>query len=249
MTSLKVERRFCVLLAVVLNLLAAAMTRGATVGALMPGDADNNRNVNINDLAVVSSNFGRSGAEHQHGDFDGDGQVGINDLAILSSHFGQSTQPLFDSSVPGGVIDFGDIPLLTTAEFTLTIFNVTTNVHPGLEGLSDLTLLDATFGGLTPEFFSLQDFTPGTRIAPGESLDLTIELTPTVAGPVEGTLTLLTDQGAGLGVAGQSFSYTLLDDAIAVQSAPTPGAALGGLGLLAITFMRRKSTRRGSPRR
>jgi hypothetical protein len=140
---------------------------------------------------------------------------------------------VFESSVePGGTIDFGDVAIGSSATFILTIYNTSTSMVPGFTGVSSLTLLDATFGGLTPEYFSIDNFTAGTTIAPGESVDLVLRVSPTAPGPVEGTLMLLTDQSKGLGVPGIEYSYNLIDDAIAPTTAPTPTAAFGGLSLL-----------------
>ena len=57
----------------------------------LPGDANFDGRVDINDLTIVLSNFGKTaGASWTTGDFVGDGRVDINDLTIVLSHFGQS---------------------------------------------------------------------------------------------------------------------------------------------------------------
>jgi hypothetical protein len=56
----------------------------------LPGDADLDGKVDINDLTVVLSHFGRTGATWSTGDFTGDGTVDVNDLTIVLSHFGQT---------------------------------------------------------------------------------------------------------------------------------------------------------------
>ena len=66
----------------------------------LPGDANFDGQVDINDLTIVLSNFGKTaGASWTTGDFVGDGRVDINDLTIVLSHFGQS----LGSSVAGNV--------------------------------------------------------------------------------------------------------------------------------------------------
>ncbi|QNN22463.1 hypothetical protein HED60_09305 [Planctomycetales bacterium ZRK34] len=214
----------------------------AFAGTFIPGDANNDRYVNIADLSVLSSHYGlSSGATQADGDFNGDGVVNIADLSMLSANYGKSAQPVFESSVaPGGTIDFGDVPIGSFETYVLTISNTTTNVVAGYESASDLTLIDAVFGGLTPQFFSIDNFTPGMTIAAGASIDLTLRVAPTVAGPVEGTLTLVTDQGAGLGVAGASFDYVLLDDAIVPTAVPAPSSAIGGMALLLLAGLSKR---------
>lgn len=66
---------------------------------LMPGDANGDGRVDINDLTIVLSNFGQTEMTWSQGDFTGDGTVDVNDLTILLSNFGQS----FGSSAVGGV--------------------------------------------------------------------------------------------------------------------------------------------------
>ena len=65
---------------------------------LMPGDANGDGRVDINDLTIVLSNFGQTEMTWQSGYFTGDGTVDVNDLTILLSNFGQS----FGSSAVGG---------------------------------------------------------------------------------------------------------------------------------------------------
>ena len=54
-----------------------------------PADLDGDDSIDINDLAILLSNFGTTaGANPQDGDVDGDGDVDLTDLAILLSNFG-----------------------------------------------------------------------------------------------------------------------------------------------------------------
>ena len=59
---------------------------------VIPGDANLDGKVDVNDLTIVLSNFGQTTANvtWSTGDFNGDGQVDVNDLTILLSNFGQS---------------------------------------------------------------------------------------------------------------------------------------------------------------
>jgi hypothetical protein len=56
----------------------------------LPGDANHDGRVDVNDLTVVLTDFGMTGADWAQGDFVGDGTVDINDLTILLTHFGDS---------------------------------------------------------------------------------------------------------------------------------------------------------------
>ena len=58
---------------------------------VLPGDANQDGTVDINDLTIVLGNFGKaSGMSWSTGDFIGDGRVDVNDLTIVLSNFGQT---------------------------------------------------------------------------------------------------------------------------------------------------------------
>ena len=58
---------------------------------VLPGDANLDGKVDVNDLTVVLTNFGKTGGTSWGtGDFNGDGKVDVNDLTVVLSHFGQS---------------------------------------------------------------------------------------------------------------------------------------------------------------
>ena len=57
----------------------------------MPGDANFDGKVDINDLTIVLSNYGETvGASWTNGDFNGDGRVDINDLTIVLANYGRT---------------------------------------------------------------------------------------------------------------------------------------------------------------
>ena len=68
--------------------------------AALPGDANLDGRVDINDLTVVLSNFGQTSLTNAwaSGDFNGDGRVDVNDLTILLSNFGQSRSSSADGT-------------------------------------------------------------------------------------------------------------------------------------------------------
>ncbi len=61
---------------------------------ILAGDANHDRIVNIADLRALAANFGQSGKLFSDGDFDYDGDVDRDDLAILSQNWGTSLPPL-----------------------------------------------------------------------------------------------------------------------------------------------------------
>jgi autotransporter-associated beta strand protein len=64
-----------------------------TVEPALPGDANLDGCVDVNDLTIVLSNFGRTaGATWGQGDFEYDGTVDINDLTIVLANFGTTVE-------------------------------------------------------------------------------------------------------------------------------------------------------------
>ena len=56
----------------------------------LPGDANLDGKVDINDLTIVLAHYGQTGMAWTQGEFTGDGTVDINDLTIVLAHYGQS---------------------------------------------------------------------------------------------------------------------------------------------------------------
>ena len=65
-------------------------TQGFLFSPALPGDANLDGRVDVNDLTVVLTNFGKSGTTWATGDFVGDGKVDINDLTIVLANFGRT---------------------------------------------------------------------------------------------------------------------------------------------------------------
>ena len=61
-----------------------------TLPQALPGDANLDGKVDINDLTIVLANYGQTGMTWTQGEFTGDGTVDINDLTIVLAHYGQS---------------------------------------------------------------------------------------------------------------------------------------------------------------
>ena len=56
----------------------------------MPGDANLDGTVDINDLTIVLAHYNQSGMTWGQGEFTGDGTVDINDLTIVLANYGQT---------------------------------------------------------------------------------------------------------------------------------------------------------------
>ena len=53
----------------------------------MPGDANRDGHVDVNDLTIVLANYGHTGLTWTTGDFTGDGRVDFNDLTIVLTNY------------------------------------------------------------------------------------------------------------------------------------------------------------------
>ena len=71
----------------------ATPTRRLSSTPPMPGDANLDGRVDINDLTIVLTHYGQSGMTWTQGEFNGDGKVDINDLTIVLAHYNDTTAP------------------------------------------------------------------------------------------------------------------------------------------------------------
>ncbi len=123
---------------------------------------------------------------------------------------GTGVSPVYSSSiVPGNTIDFGTVDKDQTITQSLTIQNITTDADLG--NLTNLTLLSATISGTDASYFSLSGFTPGTVLSKGNFLNLLISVSNPDHLVVnrQATLTILTDENAAFGIAGNVYTYQL----------------------------------------
>jgi hypothetical protein len=80
------------------NLYASFTTTAALDGAgyavsgvpVLPGDANVDGRVDINDLTIVLAHYNRTGMTWTEGEFTGDGTVDINDLTIVLANYDRS---------------------------------------------------------------------------------------------------------------------------------------------------------------
>ena len=56
----------------------------------LPGDANLDGKVDINDLTIVLAHYGQTGMTWTQGEFTGDGTVDINDLTIVLAHYNET---------------------------------------------------------------------------------------------------------------------------------------------------------------
>jgi hypothetical protein len=93
-----------------------------TVVVPLPGDANLGGTVDITDLTIVLTNYGKSGATWRQGDFNGDGVVDIFDLSILLAHYGESIGPPVVSVGNSGAVGFarGGTPVTVAPALTVT---------------------------------------------------------------------------------------------------------------------------------
>ncbi len=72
---------------------AAAPTPGSGDSIVcLPGDADCDGDVDLDDFVALKTHFGATGATRSQGDFDGDGDVDLDDFVILKTNFGTTAQ-------------------------------------------------------------------------------------------------------------------------------------------------------------
>ena len=65
------------------------------------GDADLDRQVNLNDFNRLAANFGQASRSWVHGDSNYDGAVTLDDFNLLAGNFGQSASPAARSTADG----------------------------------------------------------------------------------------------------------------------------------------------------
>ena len=63
---------------------------GGGVETVLPGDANLDGKVDINDLTIVLAHYNQTGATWAQGEFTGSGTVDINDLTIVLSNYGKT---------------------------------------------------------------------------------------------------------------------------------------------------------------
>ena len=67
--------------------------------AALPGDANSDGKVDINDLTIVLARYNQTGMTWSQGEFNGDGSVDINDLSIVLANY-NATSGIGPAAVP-----------------------------------------------------------------------------------------------------------------------------------------------------
>ena len=80
----------------------------------MPGDANLDHKVDINDLTIVLANYSQTGMDWAQGDFTGSGTVDINDLTIVLANYNQTASTAIGGSF-SAVPEPGSLLLLVLA--------------------------------------------------------------------------------------------------------------------------------------
>jgi hypothetical protein len=75
---------------VIITVPESEFVKAALLIPYIPGDLDENGVCDLQDLAILLSNFGRRGVGYPEGDLDCQGDVDLQDLAILLLNFGDS---------------------------------------------------------------------------------------------------------------------------------------------------------------
>jgi len=70
---------------------AAGLTTTSTPVSVVftNGDINGDAHVNISDLAILATNWGKTSMSYAQGDLNGDGKVNISDLSVLANYYGQ----------------------------------------------------------------------------------------------------------------------------------------------------------------
>lgn len=91
----------------------SALSGEVSTYAHIPGDANDDRSVDFNDLAILGQSYNLSGGKHwQDGDFNGDGVVDFLDLAILAQNY-NTTRPAAIAAVSAPIESASSFPSQT----------------------------------------------------------------------------------------------------------------------------------------
>ena len=128
---------------------------------------------------------------------------------------GTGVGPAVSSSLPAGsTLNYGTVVTSQSSSRGLTVANLTTDANLG--SLTNLDILSMSLSGAGAGSFQVSGVTAGTALSKSQSATLQVAFAPPLGaeGPKSATLTVLTDQNAASGAAGQSLSFSLTGLAI-----------------------------------
>lgn len=136
-----------------------------------------------------------------------------------------------DILVEPALHDFGTLDYQATASVVVTVSNV---------GSADLHISDITYTTTSSEL-SLQSVSPTATLAPGGSMSLTVDYTPTDDSPDEGYITVYSDDpdsyiaygnqiGNALAFEGFSTGWYIVDDSTNYETTSNPSYSISSYG-------------------
>jgi hypothetical protein len=113
----------------------AALAADATVsGFVLPGDANQDRAVDLTDFTILTANFNATGRDLSHGDFNADGAVDLTDFTILAANFNRRLAPAMAASRAFDVCTFYENAEFSTNYFRQPQFDVLNAPDPANGG-------------------------------------------------------------------------------------------------------------------
>lgn len=161
---------------------------------------------------------------------------------------GKGVGPQAATNHDDGAIKFGLIQAGTMKTLDLDIKNISKDV--GFDkSLTGLTLLTASITGAKKDRFSIDGFTPGTVLMPGEDLILHITYSA-LLNPgtfIDALLTIGTDEGAEFGSHGNDLVFTLTAGTLPIDvvsiAEPATFGLLAGPAIATLAILRRRRDR------
>jgi hypothetical protein len=176
-------------------------------------------------------------------DFSNGSDDGTNQSQTrIASLAGFGVGPTYSSQLPpNSLYDFGKVNGGAFKILPFSISNITQD-PTDVKELTGLSILQAFIEGDDADAFELLDFTPATVISKGGLLDLGLKFSSFGATRLKNAvLRIVTDEGAGYGQLGNTYSYNLQGFA-QVPEPSTTGAlfGLGSLGTILATLKKKR---------